>query len=472
MDPIDPEDPFSITHMVGDSTEVTIEDINRLEEEDSLDEIDGPEDDLTILEIAMVKAIENVNPAFFMHLLCPRCGETFQSAPLWQQHLHNVHFFNNLKMLPGRVDEETKTYHCKKCPTSYNYLEYRKIFNHCLSHMAFNAYYKCSLCDHLECTTADMSRHIKRHMEVHMLKAKINGKMIRPKRFSLSEGIDYEKFLLYNCPECHTTFRKHDIWLEHVIDRHALFAADKLKFKTPDFEEFIVDKTHLITTCEICNATLAGDDLQQCQRKHYLTHLRNRAFRCAVCNLHFNYAKEIKMHMLLLHCQNLSTYEEAILPGNLRPKNAKFDMSFKLNPDKVAKCLPYIEIYCPICGVQLENTDDWYAHINENHDFFKAPFMALIITNFGAPTDTNRACKKRRLRPYCVVCDRVLDDCSNFTRLWAEQLRHAPFRPYTCTICHEQYHSMQTVMKHFATLHTNADGTVNTLPKQRKNGIQ
>lgn len=112
-DPIDNEDPFSLAHMPTDSFEVTIEDINRLDEDDSLDEIDGVEDDLTILEIAMAKAIENVNPAIFMHLLCPRCGETFHSSAHWQQHLHNVHYFNNLKMLPGTVNEGGTIFYIK-----------------------------------------------------------------------------------------------------------------------------------------------------------------------------------------------------------------------------------------------------------------------------------------------------------------------------------------------------------------------
>ncbi|XP_054727240.1 telomere zinc finger-associated protein-like isoform X1 [Anastrepha obliqua] len=471
MDPIENEDPFSAAQMPTDSMEVTIEDINRLDEEDSLEEIEGVEDDLTILEIAIAKAIENVNPVFFMHLLCPRCGETFNSPALWQQHLDNVHFFNNLKMLPGTLDEDEKMYRCKKCSAEFKYIEYRKILLHCFSHMTFNAYYKCSLCDHLECSGPEMARHIKRHMEVHMLKAKINGKIVRPKRFSLSEGIDYEKFLLYMCPECQLTFRQHDSWLQHVTDKHALFAEDKLKFKTVDIDESIEKKTHLITTCEICATTLAGDNLEQCQRKHYLTHLRSRAFRCAICNLHFNYRNEIKMHLLLLHCKNVETYEEALLPGNLRPNNAKFAMNAKFC-DKGAKFLPHIEFNCPICGVKFDNPDDWRLHINENHDFYKAPYMALIITNFGSSSSTNRACKKRRLQPYCVLCDRVLDGCRNFHLLWAEQLRHAPHRAYTCRICSEQFYSERILLKHLKVFHTNTDGSVNTVAKQRRNNAK
>ncbi|XP_011203211.2 zinc finger protein Xfin isoform X2 [Bactrocera dorsalis] len=468
IDTVDNEDPFSTAHMPTDSFEVTIEDINRLDEEDSLDEIDGVEDDLTILEIAMAKAIENVNPAIFMHLICPRCGETFHSSAHWQQHLHNVHYFNNIKMLNGTVNEDEKTYRCRKCPTEFNYLEYRKILHHSLTHMSFNAFYKCSLCDHLEYTNMEMVKHIKRHMEVHMLKAKINGKLVRSKRFSLSEGIDYEKFLVYMCPQCQINFRKHETWLQHINDKHALFAEEKLKFKAIEMDELVEKSTHLITTCETCGIMLTADNLEQCQRKHYLTHLRNRSFRCAICNLHFNYNNEIKMHMLLMHCKNATTYDEAILPGNLRPRNAKFDMNIKFLPDKTAKYLQHIEFSCPICGVKFEHPDHWCSHINENHDFFKAPYMALIITNFGAAPNATRACKKRRLQPYCVICDRVLDGCKSYIHLWVEQLRHAPFRPYKCSICMEQFYSIRTLMKHFRMLHTNLDGSVNTAPKQRR----
>ncbi|XP_017465575.1 PREDICTED: zinc finger and BTB domain-containing protein 48-like [Rhagoletis zephyria] len=470
MDPIEIEDPFSGVHMPIDSTEVTIEDINRLDE-DSMDEIEGAEEELSLMEIAMAKAMENVNPVIFTHFLCPRCGETFPSSALWQQHLHNVHFFNNLKMLPGTLDEDQKVFRCRKCLAEFNQLDYKKILHHSFSHMNFNAFYKCSLCDHLECTSLEMDRHIRRHMEVHMLKAKINGKIVRPKRFSLSEGIDYEKFLLYMCPECQSTFRHRDTWMCHVTDKHALFAEDKLKFKTANIDEAIEKKTYLFTTCEVCATTLSGNNLEECQRKHYLTHLRSRAFRCGICNLHFNYSNEIKMHMLLLHCKNAATYEEAILPANLRPKNAKFDMTINIT-DARAKFLPHMEFNCPICGVKFGSPEGWRLHINENHDFFRGPHMALNIANFGASADTNRSCKKRRLRPYCVLCDRVLDGCTNYQLLWDEQLRHTPYRAYSCLICKEQFYSIRILLKHFYSLHRNADGTINTVAKQRRNNAK
>ncbi|XP_067636045.1 PR domain zinc finger protein 5-like [Eurosta solidaginis] len=474
MDSMQCEDNFSEQLISPDGKGVALEEIYAYDDDsDSLDEMEDIRDDVTIVDIAIAKTIANVNPTLFMHLLCPRCGKTFKSPALWQQHLDGVHYFNNLKNLPGILNDET--FKCKKCTAKFNYLDYRKILIHCLSHMTFNTYYKCSLCEHLGTTGEEIARHIKRHMKVHMLKAKINGIVTNAKRFSLNEHVDYEKFLIFTCPECQASFRKHDAWLQHVSVKHALFAHGKLQFETRDSDdEDIGNKSYLLTTCEICATTLAVNNVEESQRKHYLTHLRYRSFRCAICDLHFNYrtitnySNEIKMHMLLLHCNNIETYEEAVLPTHLRPNNTKFNMNRKFCADRSAKYLPYIQYNCPICNVKFDNADNWRVHINENHDFFKAPYMALLITSFSDELITNGDSEKRSTQPYCILCDQVLERCTGYQDLWKEQLRHAPYHSYTCRICLNQFHAVRYLIRHCRMKHTNEDGSVNTETRKEK----
>lgn len=116
-------------------------------QENDEDGIDSAEIMLSIDESSVVSIAEDVDLEAYS-LMCPQCGENFNSSrkESWREHINIEHGLGKREMLHlEKLDEEL--YRCTDCDEQLETKQLRVLQEHRFKHLPYAAYIRCQLCE-------------------------------------------------------------------------------------------------------------------------------------------------------------------------------------------------------------------------------------------------------------------------------------------------------------------------------------
>lgn len=111
------------------------------------DDCADPAELLHSVEESSVSIAEDVDPAAYS-LICPQCGENFNSSKkgLWREHINIEHGLGKREMLHlQKLGEEQ--YRCTDCDEQLETKQLRLLQQHRFKHLPYAAYIRCQLCE-------------------------------------------------------------------------------------------------------------------------------------------------------------------------------------------------------------------------------------------------------------------------------------------------------------------------------------